>query len=192
MLRLLRAAAELHRRKDAVYGGAWKKRGEIFSIIPNIARKVDRIESVLEGRAIMDGESLLDTAIDLLVYCLKYETFLADQDNTIGGGVFAESGAVPPYSEGPGPVEHLLAKLATRTMPATVEVKMGAQAIVARFAVLECCFREAQSRAPLLDRLRATEGLVDATLALLGGLAEADGAAMNRFLSTHDVGGAAR
>ena len=36
------AVRQLHRRKDAAYRDAWKKRGEVLSILANIARKVDR------------------------------------------------------------------------------------------------------------------------------------------------------
>jgi hypothetical protein len=34
------AIMRLHARKDASYAGAWKRRGERVSVLPNIARKV--------------------------------------------------------------------------------------------------------------------------------------------------------
>ncbi len=39
----------LHRVKDAAYRDAWKRRGEVISILANIARKVDRLEYGLGG-----------------------------------------------------------------------------------------------------------------------------------------------
>jgi thymidylate synthase len=71
------AIDQLHRKKNAAYGGAWKRRGERVSILPNIARKVDRLAHFQETNLHIDGETPLDTAVDLLVYVLKYELFLA-------------------------------------------------------------------------------------------------------------------
>lgn len=62
--------AKLHEDKDAVYGTSWKKRGEQISILPNIARKVDRL-AVAGG-----GDTAADTVIDLLVYLIKYRLWL--------------------------------------------------------------------------------------------------------------------
>ena len=64
---------KLHAEKDAAYGPSWCKRGEMLSILPNIARKVDR----LEGRAETGDETQLDTAIDLFVYMVKYDLWKA-------------------------------------------------------------------------------------------------------------------
>ena len=63
---------KLHRDKDAAYGDSWCKRGEKFSILPNIARKVDRLSSGKDT----DDETQLDTAIDLYVYLAKYSCWL--------------------------------------------------------------------------------------------------------------------
>lgn len=62
----------LHRDKDAAYGDSWCKRGETFSILPNVARKVDRLSSGKDT----DDETQLDTAIDLYVYLAKYSCWL--------------------------------------------------------------------------------------------------------------------
>lgn len=57
---------KLHSEKHAAYGNSWKKRGELLSILPNVARKVDRL-------GVSDNnESATDTAIDLFVYLEKY------------------------------------------------------------------------------------------------------------------------
>lgn len=74
--RFIQFVDDLHRQKSAAYGDSWKKRGELFSIIPNIARKVDRLES----GGTTDDETSADTAIDLLVYLIKYRLWLASEN----------------------------------------------------------------------------------------------------------------
>lgn len=73
------AIKRLHARKNFSYAAAWKRRGERVSILPNIARKVDRLEAFLKSESTMEGETVLDTAIDLLVYAIKYVLFLAEE-----------------------------------------------------------------------------------------------------------------
>ena len=75
----------LHREKNAVYGDSWKKRGEMFSIIPNMARKVDRLG--VAGA----GDTASDTAIDLCIYAAKYQTWLAEKHGF--GEVYPSPGA---------------------------------------------------------------------------------------------------
>ena len=71
------AIASLHDVKHAAYGDSWKRRGETLGILANVARKVDRLGKTDEH------ETALDTAVDLLVYLVKYEAWLRDQE--IGG-----------------------------------------------------------------------------------------------------------
>lgn len=66
-------ATKLHAEKNAAYGDSWKKRGEMLGIMANIARKVDRL-GVPGG-----GDTAADTAIDLLVYLIKYNLWLRQQ-----------------------------------------------------------------------------------------------------------------
>lgn len=73
--------ADLHAKKHAGYGDSWKKRGELLSILPNIARKVDRLQQPGD-----DVETTADTSIDLLVYLLKYRWWLYDEGRM--GGPF--------------------------------------------------------------------------------------------------------
>lgn len=70
-------AAKLHTEKSAVYGDSWKKRGEAMSIIPNEARKVDRLG--VAGA----GDSASDTVVDLLIYLIKHRLWLADKISSI-------------------------------------------------------------------------------------------------------------
>ena len=88
----------LHRSKDAAYRNSWKRRGELISIAANLARKVDRIDQIVSG-ASAGSESLLDTAVDLLVYAVKYQTYLADQSTEVARAIFARSGGH--FSDGP-------------------------------------------------------------------------------------------
>jgi len=66
--------ADLHAKKHAAYGDSWKRRGEQVGIQANIARKVDRLGKTDEL------ETAADTAIDLLVYLIKYRWWMYDED----------------------------------------------------------------------------------------------------------------
>lgn len=66
----LKETQELHKAKHEAYGDSWKKRGELISILPNIARKVDRMG------ADDHIESSADTLTDLWVYLVKYYLWL--------------------------------------------------------------------------------------------------------------------
>ena len=69
----------LHAIKDAAYGNAWKKRGELTSILANVARKIDRLQQYNLTQTSLADESLTDTAIDLFVYLLKHRLYLQEQ-----------------------------------------------------------------------------------------------------------------
>lgn len=60
----------VHEEKSRVYGSSWCRRGELFSILPNIGRKVDRL-----GRA-GAGDTELDTRLDLVAYLSLYVGWL--------------------------------------------------------------------------------------------------------------------
>jgi thymidylate synthase len=129
---LVGALTDLHRSKDASYGNSWKRRGEQVSILANIARKADRIENVIGGSP-AGSESLLDTAADLYVYALKYETFLADQDAAAANAIFGRTGNG--FSDGPAGFSELIA---ARGLPEDFgEIDAEAAAVVAQFDVLD-------------------------------------------------------
>lgn len=69
------AISSLHDVKHAAYGDSWKRRGESLGVLANIARKTDRL-----GKT-DDVETALDTAVDLLVYLVKYEAWLRDVED---------------------------------------------------------------------------------------------------------------
>jgi hypothetical protein len=75
----------LHRVKATAYGNAWRKRGEMLSVFPNLARKYDRLEvasdrgeldALIAGRPDETAEPLLDTLADLFNYAVKYVNLL--------------------------------------------------------------------------------------------------------------------
>lgn len=70
----------LHRHKDAAYGDAWRRRGEVLGIFANIARKYDRMVIALYEKAPTGTEPLADTAADMLLYACKYLTWIAETD----------------------------------------------------------------------------------------------------------------
>jgi hypothetical protein len=79
----LRAITELlerlHRQKDAAYGDAWRKRGEVIGIFANIARKYDRLLIAFDEERPAATEPLGDTVADLCIYAGKYLTWIADE-----------------------------------------------------------------------------------------------------------------
>ena len=90
--------ADLHAKKHAAYGDSWKKRGEQVGILANIARKVDRL-----GKT-DDLETAADTAIDLLVYLVKYRWWLYDEGRAAApfgttAGEFSEEDRVREFLE---------------------------------------------------------------------------------------------
>lgn len=154
------AIIDLHRSKDASYGNSWKRRGEQVSILANIARKSDRIENVTAGSP-TGKESLLETAADLFVYALKYETFLADSDPTAASTIFGYAGTG--FSDGPRGFEELIGQrgLATEFGEITEE----AAAVVMRFDALDKLVRLGSPT--LLEKASAARALTEAAGRLL-------------------------
>lgn len=167
------AVTRLHAQKSAAYGTSWKRRGEQISILANVARKVDRLEQMLDGSQGTDDESNLDTVVDLLVYCLKYQTFLADQDAAVAQELFGEPSApiTLPYSDGVDGFNHLLRGLdlaligtgAERTTPAAIRVLNA-------FMQLEASFPADAIPDPVHIRCKRVQELTLASITLIGAL----------------------
>lgn len=100
------AVRRLHLAKDAAYRNSWKKRGEVMSIMANISRKVDRLENAATGAPPTSDESILDTAVDLLVYTLKYQTYLADQDASVATTLSGRQARLPHIVMGQADLRH--------------------------------------------------------------------------------------
>jgi hypothetical protein len=176
------AVRRLHRAKDAAYRNAWKRRGEVLSILANIARKVDRLGYGQDGAPATADETWVDTAVDLLVYCLKYQAYLADLDAGTAVALFGGSVVRPPYSDGPAGFEALLARadLAPLVRPRQPAGE-AARRVVSRFAELEACFRDTSSTQPVPARLGRLVALTDAAAALIGALRREHAQAYARF-----------
>lgn len=89
---LIEAIQQLHRRKNIEYGTSWKQRGEVISILANVARKVDR----LALRPVEIGNDAtaadFDCMVDLFVYLVKYRLFLAEQLGSDGASAEPKCG----------------------------------------------------------------------------------------------------
>ena len=95
-VRLKEAIKRLHAREDRAYGSAWKRRGLVISVLPNVARKIDRLE-VYQQRGFQPGdETLFDTATDLYVYANKHRLLLEEQAHPTG---LLPASAPVPYSD---------------------------------------------------------------------------------------------
>lgn len=174
------AIRQLHRKKDESYRDAWKKRGEMLSVVTNVARKVDRIQTVSTGANAHD-ESLLDTAVDLLVYAVKYKTFLADIDQSTRS-LIARPNLDIALSDGPSGFELLWTEIKIR-----VEVSDGldayAAAIVGEFEGLSEFLQEPENQTDYAGRLVRIDRLIELSSCLVGSLAFADPDGVEAFIS---------
>jgi hypothetical protein len=186
------AVSRLHREKDAAYRNAWKKRGEVLSILANIARKVDRLQSVVEGGPATRDESLMDTAVDLLVYCLKYQTYLADLDPTAAQALLSActDAVASPYSDGPAGFEHLLARLDLAGLNRPEATLQAAAAwATACFDELEACFVGLTTPHLAVARLVRVQALTSSAVSVVGALNREDPAQYRAFLASYLEGG---
>ncbi|GLI90895.1 hypothetical protein ACSHUI_00050 [Bacillus subtilis] len=72
--------ANLQYRKEGTYGNSWERR-KTHSIFANVARKFDRVETmVIDNKADEVGESLLDTVGDFTTYGGLWVTYLMRQN----------------------------------------------------------------------------------------------------------------
>ncbi|MDW5327188.1 hypothetical protein [Plantactinospora sp. KLBMP9567] len=181
------AVSNLHREKDAAYGNSWKKRGELISIMANIARKVDRLEVVLNGAQTSRDESLIDTVVDLLVYSLKYLTFLADQDPKVDRLLFGANPTLEarPRSDGTDALDWLLRTLDTTPL-ATPAADLGetTRRTIAAYERLERLVRRKPDPAEFGERAELARALIGATTALLGAVREAEPVDWDSFVET--------
>ncbi len=151
--RLNAAIAELHRDKDAAYRDSWKKRGELVSILANIARKTDRLSNVLSGAPEGD-EQVYETAVDAFVYCLKYRTYLLDHDSELRQRALGPDWSDQLASDGTAAFDRLLAGYAPAPPARTVNAVCGD--LVLTLSLAEAY---ASSGAILTDRLDVAERL---------------------------------
>lgn len=143
---------KLHAKKNAVYGPAWKKRGEMTSIIANVARKVDRIAEFFEKGTEIDSETITDTSADLFVYLTKYRLFLMDELPALAIGVLP-TGAPLKFSDHVTNFDALV-DLTEIQETDTVAVHQVAQQMVNQFEALHAFVEK--SRDPAAKLAEAT------------------------------------
>lgn len=110
----------LHRHKDAAYGDAWRKRGEVIAIFANMARKYDRLMIAFDERQPAATEALADTVGDLCNYTGKYLTWIAEQhpDEFAAAAIGIDPATVSP-AHGPEPLAALYGVLADERFSTT-------------------------------------------------------------------------
>ncbi|WP_461190429.1 thymidylate synthase [Arthrobacter sp. Z4-13] len=176
---LLGFLTELHRVKDAMYGDSWKRRGEQMGILANVARKVDRL--VMYTPSAPEGtESFLDSAVDLLIYSVKYDTYLSDM-----------LGLRPPadkaWSDGTAGFEETL-KAVQPLVGEEVSASERTRTIAEVFHELEEAVAVGSSAAEKAGRVKA---LSDQAAALVMALCRENPASVYRMMSELDYASAA-
>lgn len=170
------AVKKLHMIKDRAYGGAWKKRGELVSIQPNIARKVDRLDTLIATGHGLAGESALDTAIDLVVYVEKYRLFLAEN---LPPGKLIPADASLPLSDREENFNTLFDQLDLR--PGSRPV---ADVVADVSSAFDACWREAESGAAVARKLELASTLSQYAAELLALLVHGDKKSVAVFLQS--------
>jgi thymidylate synthase len=170
------AVKRLHARKDRAYGSAWKRRGELVSILPNIARKCDRLETIVTTGSKMSGETMLDTAIDLLVYVEKYRLFLAEG---LDEGALLPPGSPQPLSDHDANFEVLVDRLDLAITNRGAEELV--REIVDRF---NTCLHQAEADASRAERLSVVGLLAESAGRLVARLVAEDKAVVARFIQS--------
>jgi hypothetical protein len=182
------AMIELHRRKTNDYGAAWKKRGEVLSVLANIARKVDRLETVANRDVATRDEPILDTYIDLLVYSLKYETLLADLDPEVARAVGLPASHNGTHSDGLDGFEQIAATLDLHLLDRPLgRAPELAQDIATAFNAIERCFSGVTTSASSLARMTAVKHLVDVTVRGMSYIRETAPEQMEDFIAGQEV-----
>lgn len=160
---------QLHAVKDAAYRDAWKKRGETIGVLANIARKLDRLEAALTGAPGLPDESLMDTVVDLLIYSLKYQTYLADLSADVAAELFVNFPG--PYSDDASGFELLLDNLDLQPLRYGKEsIEAAAEQAHNCFAQLEGCFTNPEGGHPISVRAGLAKELTSAAVSLIAAL----------------------
>lgn len=137
--------SSLHAEKHAVYGDSWKKRGEVLSILANIARKIDRL-----GEA-GGGDTAADTAIDLLVYLVKYRLWLKDKVDEVLPTILALNNQVSAVSEE--------LRSLPRVTATTTEVRFCITLLKQRFAELEALAQDTTWKWDMGSRIKVVDSM---------------------------------
>lgn len=178
------AISTLHERKNASYGDSWKRRGERVSILPNVARKIDRLRVFAEESQAMAGESVLDTAVDLWVYLAKYQLFLTERPN-------ADTSLLPPNAPQPAS-DHNENFERVLSMAEFCASAANATEVIANLdSRFETLWRAADADVPIGERQRRVGELRREAEILIGLLGESDPHSLGSFIAaerTHRSG----
>ncbi len=175
--RLKIALKALHARKNVSYAGSWKRRGERVSVLPNIARKVDRLEAFAQTDSKLEGETVLDTAIDLFVYAEKYRLLLAEDPDALEGDVAA--GASSPFSDHDANFDYLVDE-AEILAPEGATTSDQIALLLQRFETL---WSSVEAGASLHDRQRMARDLAYESAILVALVAADDPRAVADFIN---------
>ena len=177
-----RAVQVLHAEKTRGYGIAWKKRGEQVSILSNIARKVDRLEMAKHGGQ-LKGESLLDTVVDLFVYCVKYQTYISDSNIEIAQKLYQLSHNHP-YSEALSAFDEAVGGYSFKVEGSPIEIYDAISAAETAFSGVE---KVAASHPMAAEEIRfvAIRTLTDAAHRLVVTVITRDPASAGLFIDNH-------
>lgn len=169
----VRKADALHREKSAAYGDSWKRRGEGIGILANIARKIDRLNI---GSSTVD-ETTADTALDLLIYLLKYRLWLAEVQ---GAPVPFRLDMLPATKLSDDP-DHVLAGLrvwSDRQMQSSEFISQLAAGLISSFEELERAYE-------IKDRQRwiIVDSMLSRAMPLARTLAEREAHPMSHYVN---------
>jgi hypothetical protein len=135
---ILELLERLHRHKDAAYGNAWRKRGEVIAIFANMARKYDRLLVAFAERRPAATEPLADTVADLCVYAGKYLTWIAEQHpSDLDDAGLPVRAAQISDARGPDALQAVLAAAASAPTEAPANVQAAWQDMQRSFNALE-------------------------------------------------------
>lgn len=179
---LILAIKDLHTRKDAAYGPSWKKRGELTSILCNVARKVDRLEQYTATGVTIGEESVFETAIDLFVYLIKYRLFLLDR--MPDGTDTALSKGLRPFSDNVHAFNLSTDQYISHRMP-TEPTDMILSEIVTKFEQIHAIV--AKGTASDTERLAGVKGLADLVFGLIGALSDKDPHLIQKIEQSYNV-----
>jgi thymidylate synthase len=174
------AIINLHRQKSAGYGSSWKKRGEQIGIVANIDRKVDRLEMLSIG-GVPGDETSLDTVIDLLIYCTKYQTYLADQDARLASQFFGAE-LTGPFSDDDRGFEALVSAMVFESPAEALDARQLVSRIVETSSELDASFGSS-SHPTFSERADLVVRLTDEAKALLLRYASISPQALSEFVN---------
>ncbi len=125
----------------------------------------------------------MDTAVDLLTYSLKYETFLADLSAAAAARLFPADQPERPFSDGTGAFDHLLRRLdfAPADAPGSVFEAIGP--VVGALQTIE----DSLPTADEVERLRLAAELSQTAVGLVLAACTADPRAYETFVATYSA-----